>query len=71
MEATIRSTAGRLRCREVRHTLKACASLGLKIRWTESAGWLEREFTITGDRVVLRMIHRAMAKGLRAMSGPF
>ena len=55
---TFRITVGRMLCRHVRDMLGAEALSG-DIKWHEGSGWIEREFTVTGDDShVIRVANR-------------
>ncbi len=49
MTKTHTITVGRLLCGQVREYLEDCVFRGAPIKYRESKGFLEREFTFTGE----------------------
>jgi hypothetical protein len=56
---------GRLYWKAVRDYLKQQQFYGVDVKWIESSGWLERDFTINGPRACLRDLS-AWAKEIEA-----
>ena len=59
--ATVRFTAGILRCWQVRDYLEARRFEGLNIEWREGRGWIEREWIVRGDTEDVLRVWRALA----------
>jgi hypothetical protein len=62
MEATLKFTAGLLLYRPVRDFLRECEFKGMGIKWIESSGWIERDFTIKGSPDALMTVKLALDK---------
>lgn len=65
--AMITVRAGRLHCGALRRYLQRAAFLHPEVSWLESAGWLEREFTVKGPAILIAAINTDIHRWAQAM----